>query len=108
MGRFAKLKARNKREARERVDILFDLAKQEFNSNPERSHRYARMILDLVQKFRIHLPNNIKRFICKECGHFLMPGENLRVESRGGFMVYSCLDCGNVKKYGYVKEQREA
>ena len=105
MRKYFKKREEEKKQALERVKILFDLAKQEFPKHPERSHRYAKMILDIVKKVRIRLPKYIKMFICKECQHFLVPGKNLRVRSEKGFMIYECLDCGNIKKYGYLKEK---
>lgn len=104
--RYFKKRLKEKEAALERVKILFKLAKQEYDKHPERAHRYARMINDLVKKVRIRLPKNIKRFICKQCNHLLIPGKNLKIKSNKGFMIYECLNCGNIRKYGYSREQR--
>jgi len=100
-------RAEEKKAALERIKILFKLAKQEYSKHPDRAHRYAKMINDLIKKVRVKPSKDIRHFICKECNHFLMPGKNLKVKSEQGFMIYKCLDCGNIKKYGYVKEKRD-
>ncbi|HLE05760.1 MAG TPA: ribonuclease P protein component 4 [Candidatus Nanoarchaeia archaeon] len=95
-----------KKAALERIKVLFALARQEFPKYPDRANRYAEMINNIVKKVRVRPSGDVRHFICKECNHFLMPGKNLRVESVDGFMVYTCLDCGSVKKYGYIREKR--
>ncbi len=107
MRRYFKKRIEESRAALERIKILFALAKQDFKAHPERSHRYVEMILDIVKKVRVKLPSNIKRYICVNCKHLLVPGVNLKVRSDRGFMIYQCLDCGSIKKYGYIREKRE-
>lgn len=104
--RYFKKREKEKKAALERIKILFKLAKQEFPKHPERAHRYARMINDLVKKVRVRLPKDVKRFICRQCNQLLVPGKNLKVKSSKGFMIYECLNCGNTRKYGYEKEKR--
>ncbi len=107
MRRYFKKREEEKKLALQRAKILFDLAKQEYPKHPERSKRYISMILDLVKKVRIRLPKKIKMFICKDCKQILIPGKNLEVRSQKGFMIYKCLLCGKIKKYGYLKEKYE-
>ena len=104
--RYFKKRIEEQQAALDRIKILFALAKQEFNKHPERAHRYASMINNLIKKLRVRPDKSIRRFICKECNHFLMPGKNLKIKSDKGFMIYTCLDCGNIKKYGYLKEKK--
>jgi len=106
MRKYFKRRDEETRAASDRINILFKLAVQEFPKYPERAHRYAKMINDLVRKVRVRPTNDVRHFICKDCNHFLMPGKNLKVESKKGFMIYTCLDCGSVKTYGYIKEKQ--
>ena len=105
--RYFKKRGEEQQAALDRIKILFSLASQEFKKYPERSHRYAKMINDLIKKVRVRPNKNIRNFICKECGHFLMPGKNLSIKSDQEFMIYTCLDCGNIKKLGYGREKRD-
>jgi ribonuclease P protein subunit RPR2 len=107
MRKYFKKREEEKKAALQRIKMLFALAKQEFPKHPDRAHRYARMINDLIKKVRVRPPKSIRMFICKECNHFLYPGKNLKVKSMKGFMIYECLNCGNIKKYGYTKEKRK-
>lgn len=84
----------------ERVKILFELANQEFPKHPDRAHRYASMIVILIKRLKVNPPKNIKRFVCLKCSHLLVPGKTLNVKSEDGFLIYSCIECGNVKRYG--------
>jgi len=104
--RYFKQREEEKKLALERVKILFKLAEQEFPKHPERSHKYAKMILNIVKKVRIRLPKNIKIFICKKCGKYLSPGVNLKVRSKDGYTIYECLSCGSKRRYGYLKEKK--
>ena len=103
--RYFKQRIEEQEIALERVKILFNLAGQEFKKNPERSDRYAKMILNIVKKTRIRLPKNIKLFICKKCNKYLAPGLNLKVRSKHGYTIYECLNCGSKRRYGYLKEK---
>ena len=93
--------------ALDRIKVLFDLARQEFPKNKDRANRYAKMINDIISKVRVRPDRKVRMFICSKCDSLLVPGSNLSVRSEDGFMVYTCLDCGNVKKYGYANERLE-
>ncbi len=103
--RYYRQRSDEQKIAYERVNVLWKLAEQEYKHHPERSNRYTKMILDIVKKLRIRLPKHIKVFICKKCSHYLISGKNLRVRSKGGYTTYECLDCGAVRRYGYLREK---
>jgi len=104
--KYFKQRFKEQEAAVDRIKVLFDLAKQEFNKHPERSSHYASLIISTAKKMKVRIPSRIKRFICMECNSLLVPGKNLIVRSIDGFMVYQCLKCGNKKKYGYLKEKK--
>ena len=96
-----------KKIAKERIELLFKYAEKEFKKNPRLSHRYAHLIRKIAQKAQVSLPSRIKKRICKKCGRFLVPGKNLKVrlDSKNKMIEYTCLECRNVSRHGYVKEK---
>jgi len=82
--------------AEQRVEILFDLAKDVFSNDPELAKRYVKLIGEIGRHYKIRLPKEVKRGICKKCSNLLVPGMNasIRLASSKGFAVYKCLNCG--------------
>ncbi|MFA5406835.1 MAG: ribonuclease P [Candidatus Nanoarchaeia archaeon] len=107
MRKYFKKREDEQSNALERIRVLFDLARQEFSKSPERANRYARMINEIIKKTRVRPNKSIRHFICSQCNQLLVPGSTLSVKSDDGFMIYTCLNCGNIKKYGYLKEKNK-
>ncbi len=106
MRKYFKRREDEQSAALDKIELLFKLACQEYPKSPERAHRYAKMINDIIKKTRVRPSGKVRHFICSDCCHLLVPGHNLSVKSDDGAMIYTCKDCGNIKKYGYTKEQR--
>jgi ribonuclease P protein subunit RPR2 len=87
--------------AKERIDILFRLAAKEFESRPERSHRYVELARKIAKRYNIKLKKSHRRRLCRKCLHYLKPGANSRSRMRpaGGALTVTCLDCGNVMRF---------
>lgn len=99
-----KLRPKNlRRIARERIEILFNLAQKE--KDKKLRDRYAELILKIAQKVRMKLPRKIKRRICKYCHAFLIPGVNLRVRTWKGKVIYHCLECKHYMRFPFLKEK---
>ncbi len=91
-----------RRIARERIEILYDLALREARGGDEElSRRYVEHILNLSRKYNVRLPREMKRSICKECHTILIPGRTAQVRLKKGKVVVKCLRCGNYKRYRY-------
>lgn len=87
--------------AEERVEILFELAKQQVAAGEfDRSREYVQLARRIAERNRCGLPREFKRFTCQECGVALRPGINVRVRVRDGRVVMRC-DCGATKRYPY-------
>lgn len=95
-----------KRVARERVETLFTLAERVFPYERELANRYVEIALAVQQKAKIRMPKKWKRRYCKKCHSFLVPGINARVRLRNGHVVVKCLNCGNIMRHPYIKEQK--
>lgn len=92
--------------AEERINILFEMADEEFAQHPERSNRYVQMARNIAKKYNIKMPALWKRRFCKECKSFLKPGENCRVRLSNSCVTIRCLECGNTMIIPYVNEQK--
>ena len=72
-----KAKSDNKREiARQRIEILFQQAKEKFPKSPSLSNRYVKLARELAMKVKIRMPVELKRRFCKHCYSYLVPSKN--------------------------------
>lgn len=100
-----KQKALIKDLAVQRIGLLFKLAGDEFGTHPERSDRYVYLARRIGMRYRVRLPRELKRKMCKRCCSYLVPGSNARVRLRGSYIVVTCLKCGNQMRYPYSKNE---
>lgn len=94
--------------ARERIEILLELAKKAFPTDRALSKRYIELAHRIGMKAGVRLPKEEKAFICKACRSLLVPGVNCRVRTRteyGTTVLITCLDCGAKKRYPSVRER---
>ena len=94
--------------AKERINKLFDLARVEaLKENWERSRRYIQLARKIAMKFNISL-KNYKRKFCKKCNtYFTSKTVRIRYQKKDKRVTYTCLVCGNVQRYPYVREAKE-
>ena len=86
-------KAKQKEIAKERVQILFKQAEDNFSKNKSLANRYITLARKVAMKVKIRIPLELKRKFCKHCYKFLMPGVNSRVRTRDGKVIISCFEC---------------
>jgi ribonuclease P protein subunit RPR2 len=86
-----------------RIEELLELAEE----NADKANDYAALAWKYKTRYRVSLPEKYKKRVCRKCRAFLTPGRNLEVRAAGKFLVYRCLECGNVRKYGYEKGWEE-
>lgn len=96
-----------KKIALKRIKTLFKLAKEEFKKHPERSHRYVEIARKIGRRCGVRIPRELKRKFCKKCGKYLFPGINCRVRIGKMRVTITCLECGNIQRYPYVREKKE-
>jgi ribonuclease P protein subunit RPR2 len=92
---------------KERIDILFKLADNEFSRFPERSHRYVKLARNISTKYNIPMPPEWKRRFCKNCYKFLKPNMNCKVRLSKGKVHFKCMECGKVIRVPYEKEKNQ-
>jgi ribonuclease P protein subunit RPR2 len=93
--------------AKERIQILFNLAGKEFGRHPARSHRYAELARKISMRYNVKIPKELKARVCNYCYRYLFPGKNCVVRSNSGkqSMETKCLECGKVNRRPYAKEK---
>ncbi|CAB49484.1 ribonuclease P protein component 4 [Pyrococcus abyssi] len=103
-------KREKKKVAIERIDTLFTLAEKVVKYSPDLARRYVELALEIQKKSKVKLPRKWKRRYCKRCHAFLVPGFNARVRLRTDRMphvVITCLECGHIMRYPYLREVKE-
>jgi ribonuclease P protein subunit RPR2 len=89
--------------AKERIQILFDLAEKEFKKHPERSKRYVELARKIGLRYNIRFPKELKRKFCKNCNSLLIPGysSQVRIKSEKKVLEVKCLNCKKIYRYPY-------
>ncbi|HKL97660.1 MAG TPA: ribonuclease P protein component 4 [Methanocorpusculum sp.] len=95
-----------KKIAQERVDILFERAKEAKNE-PELSARYISLAREMAMKQRVRLARSHRRSFCSSCHAFFVPGKNLRVRIQHGKIIYTCGICGAVTRIPLNKKPNQ-
>jgi len=86
-----------KQIAKQRIQVLFQQAKDVYKSVPRLASRYIVTARKIAMAAKVRLPTKFKRQICKNCNMLLVPGDNCRVrikQEREPHVVISCLNCG--------------
>jgi len=89
--------------ARERIQILFDLAEKEFKKHPERSKRYVELGRKIGLRYNVRLSKQLKRKFCKNCNSLLIAGltSRVRINSKKKILTIKCLKCKKIYRYPY-------
>jgi len=89
--------------AKERIDILFNLANKEFKKHPERSRRYVELARKIGLRYNVRFTRTLKRKFCKNCNSLLKPGisAKLRLDSKTKVIVIRCLNCNKTYRHPY-------
>ncbi len=107
----AKHRQKNKAVAKdiacERITYLFEVAGKEYAESPARSNRYVTLAKRIGMRYRVSLPSEMKRKMCKDCGSFLSPGGNCRVRLKNGRLIITCMNCGRVQRYPLESRRME-
>ncbi|MEM5793193.1 MAG: ribonuclease P [Candidatus Aenigmatarchaeota archaeon] len=85
--------------AKERIEILFNLAKENIKNHPERSRRYIQLARKIGMRYNIRLSKEKKVLFCKKCNSLLAEGNYEELEKKiPKIKLIKCLNCGEVKK----------
>jgi len=78
-------------------ELIENAIEMEREDNLRLEKRYISLILDISRHYKIRIPN--KRYICKNCKSYLIPGKNAIVRIRKGRIIIKCMRCGNIKRF---------
>lgn len=95
--------------ARERIHLLFQEARKQFDEHPERSHRYMELARSIAMKANVSIPTALKRRMCQSCGAYLAYGKNaqVRLHPERKVKLLHCGACGDATRIPYTRSQDE-
>ncbi len=102
----SKKKKFSKGQTLEMVNSILQKAHEAFKENKDVADGYVRKARRLAMKVKLRMPSEIKRKFCKYCNSYLVPGQNLRVRTQKGKLVYFCQVCKHHWRMPYIKEKR--
>jgi len=85
--------------AKERIQILFNLAEKELQEHPERSKRYIELARKIGLRYNVRLPRELKRKFCKNCNTLLKPGLTCSVRTERKMLTIRCNNCKKIYRY---------
>jgi len=91
----------NKDIALERIRNLFNEAKLAYSEDSKLSDRYVQLAKRISMKYKVRIPSDLKKRICKNCFSYLVPGKNCRVRLHKKKLVYCCLKCNKLMRFPY-------
>ncbi len=100
-------KAKEKKIAKERVEILFKEADKVFDEDKELANRYVTLARKVAMKSNVKIARHYKRRFCKHCYKYLRPGINCRVRTKKNKSIYYCLNCKKYMRFPFLKETRK-
>jgi len=89
--------------AKERIEVLFELARESSKVHPERSNRYVELARRIAMRQRVRIGREFRRQYCHHCNAFLVPGKNMRVRVHRGNVVVTCGICNKKMRYRVVR-----
>jgi ribonuclease P protein subunit RPR2 len=89
--------------ARERIEILFDRAREFFPENPRWSDRCVDLARRIAMRQRVRIPRDLRMRFCRRCSAYLVPGSTVRVRVHRGKVVMTCLRCSGHRRFRLVK-----
>ncbi len=92
-----------RRIAKERIKILFELAEKEFRAHPERSKRYVQLARKIGLRYNIRFSKDLKKKFCKNCNSLLIPGLSSKVRIKNKILEVKCLNCNEVYRHPLKK-----
>ncbi len=86
-------KSKQQKIAKERIKVLFQLAKESFKEDSNLSDKYIKLARRIAMKHKVRLGPEFKKKFCKNCHKYLLPGVNCRVRLHKHRLIYYCLSC---------------
>ena len=85
--------------AKNRIRFLFKHAEEVFKENSQEADKYVKLARRIAMKYKIRLPSQLKKMVCKNCHRYLVPGVNCRVRLHKHRIIYYCLGCKHYMRH---------
>jgi len=96
-------KAAAKKIARERMDILLQLAENEMRENRRSySRKYVELACRISMRYNTPMGKH-KRSYCPKCRSYFLFPKNASVRLKNGRIVITCAECGNISRYPFKR-----
>ncbi len=82
-----------KKIAKERIRILFEMMERMKYEDYDLARRYVELARRIAMKYRLKLPKRYKLLFCKKCLYPYKEGK-FRVRIRKSRVIITCLNCG--------------
>ena len=106
------MRRENRKIALERISLLFKMAREAFDLEPELSQSYVRTARKIGMRYKVRIPSGLRRMVCRHCKRFILPGKNCTVrirQEREPHLVITCLCCSGYMRIPLkCKEERFA
>jgi len=96
--------------ALQRIQTLFQLAKEKIREEPALAQRYVTIARKIAMRTKLRLPTEYRRMVCRHCKSFIYPGVNCRVrvqQRREPHMVITCQVCGKITRIPLKSRKRK-
>jgi ribonuclease P protein subunit RPR2 len=86
------------RIAKERIEILFRQAEENFKKHPERSRRYVELARKIGLRYNVRFSKELKMKFCKNCNSLLIPEVSSQVRVEKKTLIIKCKKCDKLYK----------
>jgi ribonuclease P protein subunit RPR2 len=104
------LNTETKQIARQRIQTLFNLAREIVHEDPVLAQRYVDTARKIAMAAKIRLTDGYRSQVCKHCIGFMLPGVSCRVrlqQRREPHVVITCLKCGGQTRIPLVQRREK-
>jgi RNase P subunit RPR2 len=91
------------------ITFLLKKSIEHRTTNPTIAREYYLSARKMGMRGRQHLPKPYRLFFCRSCNSPLQASTmQVRLNSTKKQINYNCLKCGNVHRFGYLKEKQKS
>ncbi len=104
------MNTKNKKLVNERINKLFQLAKDTVREDEKLAQRYVTLARRLSMASRVRIPCKFRQQVCRVCKKFILPGVSCRVrirQHREPHLVVTCGYCGHHMRFPLKPKKKE-
>lgn len=81
-------------------------SKLKSHDNDKKAIRHVKKARKIAMRKTIRLPRSIRAQFCNSCKIPFAIGKNCTIRTRNKFVIYHCLNCKNMQKFGNSKKMQ--